>query len=254
MKQLITLVVVAVMLSSVARAGDDKKYSLADLKALVASKSYQEAVIHLADISPSERNAGWLEVATDAAAGYLGGLSNDDLVTKVLSIEEIDARHPQLLKSAKYTKVRAEIGLKGYEACFAQSYTLDECLQHAMKFLEGDSGNSDLAFKMSKLVRKSGNAYNAVPYFKRALAGKPSAAMCKDDDVKLAVIAGLGLPTDYDGAKGAREISVGGCWDALKKPIMEAFTAEKSGYTHDNTCTVLKAKSALTADQAKTCK
>jgi len=253
MKQLITLLGVAVMLSSVARA-DEKKYTLADLKALVASKSYREAVIHLEDISPSERTAAWLEVATDAAAGYLAGLSNDDLVTKVLSIEEIDARHPQLLKSPKYTKVRAEIGLKGYEACFAQSYTLDECLQHAMKFIEADGGNVDLAFRMSKLVRKSGNAYNAVPYFKKALAGKPSAAMCKDEDVKLAVVAGLGLPGDYDGAKGSIAISTGACWDALKKPIMEAFTAEKSGYTHDNTCIVLKTKNALTPDQAKTCK
>jgi hypothetical protein len=253
MKQLITLLAVVVMVSSAARA-DDKKYTLADLKALVASKSYQEAVVHLGDISPSERSAAWLDIAAEAASGYLAGLSNDDLVTKVLSIEEIDGRYPQLLKSAKYTKVRADIGLKGYEACFAASYTLEECLQHAMKFIDADGGNADLAFRMSKLVRKSGNAYNAVPYFKKALAGKPSAAMCKDEDVKLAVVAGLGLPTDYDGAKGAREISVGACWDALKKPIIEAFIAEPSGYTHDNGCAVLKAKSALTADQAKTCK
>jgi hypothetical protein len=252
MKQLIALAVILV-LSSVAVA-DKKPYTLADLKALVAQKSYQEAIAHLSDISPSERNADWLAVAVDAATGHISGLSNDNLVTKVFAIEELDTAYPAILKSAKYTKVRAEVGLKAYESCFQQSYSLDECLKHAAKFVEADAGNWELALKMAKAVRRNGNAYNAVPHFKRALGGKGNATVCKDDDLKTAVIAGLGLPKDYDNAADARAIAGNNCFENLKKDIIKAFDEESSGgYVHDNACDFLKAKKALNATQAKTC-
>src|SRR5687768_12013487 len=132
MKHFIALVGVLGM-TSMATA-DKKPYTLADLKTLVSQKSYKEAVDHLGDLSPSERNADWQAVAADAAAGYIGGLSNDNLVTKVLEIEKVDGQYPTILKSAKYTKVRAEIGLKAYKGCFENSYWIDECLDHAFKF------------------------------------------------------------------------------------------------------------------------
>jgi hypothetical protein len=248
MKQAITILGIA--LAATSAYADKKSYTIADLKSLVGSKSYQEAVEHLGDISPSERNADWLAVAADAASGYIAGLSNDDLVKKVLSIEDIDAKYPQVLKSPKYTKARAEIGLKGYEACFKVDYEMNECVQHAMKFIDGDPGNADLALKMSKLVRLNGNAYGALPFFKKALAGKATAAVCKDEDLKLAVVAGVGLPPDYDNAKIAKDIASGTCWEQLKKPIVDAVSAESSGYTHDNGCALLKAKGST----AKGCK
>jgi hypothetical protein len=253
MKHLIALAGL-LFVSSTALA-DKKPYTLADLKSLVQAKSYKEAVDHLTDVAPSDRNADWQDVAATAAAGYVGGLKDDNLVTKVLEIEKVDQDHPVILKSPKYTKIRAEIGLKAYGACMANSYWIDECLQHATKFLEGDAGNLDLAFKMAKVVRLNANHHVAVPYFKRALAGKNNATYCKDDDLKLAVVSGLALPKDYDNAAGAREIASGPCWDALKKPILEAFNADSDGgYTKQNTCDFLKAKKVLTADQAKGCK
>jgi hypothetical protein len=236
MKQAIAFVGVALLATS-AHADKDKSYSLDDLKSLVSSKSYKEAVEHLGDIAPSQRNADWLAVATDAATGYVSGMTNDHLVE-------------QLMKSPKYQKARADIGLKGYEACFKASYDLDECIKHAMKFIEGDAGNADLALRMSKLVRMNGNAYNALPFFKKALSAKATATVCKDKDLEMAVVAGIGLPPDYDNFKIAKDIASATCWEQLKKPVVDAVGAESSGYTHDNGCTILKAKGTT----AKGCK
>lgn len=260
MKHTIALVGLAVALftSVVAREAhaEKKPYTLADLKTLVSQKSFKEAVEHLGDVAPGERTADWLDVAASASAGYIAGLKDDDLVVKVLSIEELDGKFPQILKSPKYTKVRAEVGFDAYEACLGQAYYIDACLQHADKFLEGDPTNAALALKMAKLVRKSAFAYVSVPYWKRALAaaGKAPSAVCKDEDFRLAVIAGLGLPTDYDNAKGAMELANGACWETLKQPILDAWKAEESGYTRTNTCAVLKGKKALSADQLRGCK
>lgn len=250
----VTALVGILAMASVA-AADKKPYTLADLKALVAQNSFKEAVGHLGDVAPSDRTAEWQSVAADAAAGYIASLSNDNLVTKVLEIEKLDGEYPAILKSPKYTKVRAEVGLKAYKGCFENSYWIDECLDHAFKFVDADSANTDLAFKMGKLVRVNAKHWASLRYFKVALAGKPAKAMCADEDVKLAVISGLGLPDSYDALPIAKEVAQGACWENLKKPILEAFNADsENGYIRTNACGFLKAKKALTADQAKTCK
>jgi len=254
MKHFIAGAVLAVCLATPALA-DKKPYTLADLKTLVSQKSYKEAVDHLGDVSPSERTADWQAVAADAAAGYIGGLSNDNLVTKVLEIEKVDGEYPTILKSAKYTKVRAEVGLKAYKACFDNNYWIDECLDHAFKFIEADNTNTDLAFKMGKAVRLNAKHWAALRYFKVALTAKNTKAMCADEDIKLAVLSGLALPDSYDALPIAKEVAQGACWENLKKPIVEAFNADsENGYVRTNACAFLKSKKALTAEQAKSCK
>ena len=253
MKQFIVLV--GVLATTSLAVAETKPYTLADLKTLVSQKSFKEAVDHLGDVTPSERNADWQNVAADAATGYLGGLSNDNLVTKVVEIERVDAAYPTIMKSPKYTKVRAEIGLTAYKGCFENSYWIEECLDHAYKFIEADTTNTDLAFKMGKLVRLNAKHWASLRYFKRALTAKNTKAMCADEDIKLAVISGLGLPTSYDALPLAKEVAQGVCWENLKKPILDAFKEDsENGYIRTNACSFLKAKKALTADQAKSCK
>ncbi|MEJ7596896.1 MAG: hypothetical protein WKG01_03205 [Kofleriaceae bacterium] len=249
-----TLLAIQSLMTSVATA-DKKPYTLADLKELVSQKSFKEAVEHLNDVAPSERKAEWLDTAATAGAGYIAGLSNDNMVTKVIAIEQLDADVAPILKVAKYTKVRAEIGLKAYDACLQNNHWADECVEHAIKFVETDASNVDLALRMAKIVRKNAKSWAALPFFKRALAGKPSAAACKDADLSLAVISGLALPKDYDRAADARTIAGGACWDHLKKPILAAFDEDsENGYVRQNSCDLLKAKKALGAEQARTCK
>jgi hypothetical protein len=250
------VVVVIMVLASVAHA-DDKKYTLADLKALVGQSAFKEAFQHLGDISPSQRNAEWVELAAAASGGVLGTLDTDDGTTLAL-VDEIDREYPQLLKSAKYTRPRNELGFKGLEGCFGQtngywsSYGLDNCVKLGMRFVANSNGDSALALKVAKIARKSMNAYDAVPFFKRALGPKDMAA-CKDSDLKLAVVAGLGLPTTYANATESKAM-MATCWDELKDAVMAAFEADsKGGYVKQNTCDFLMAKKLLTGLNAKQC-
>ena len=102
-----SLVVAAVMTAALARA-DAPKDTIADLKALVAQQAYKEAYVHLADIAPSQRNADWIDVGGEACAGLLGTVDASDGTTLAL-IDQIDRNFPPLLKSAKYTKARADL-------------------------------------------------------------------------------------------------------------------------------------------------
>jgi hypothetical protein len=232
-------------------------YTLADLKALVADGSYVEAYKHIGDIPPAQRKADWIDVAAEAAGGALGTLDTDDGST-IAAIEQIDKQFPQLLKNAKYTKPRADLGYKGIVGCFEQTndywgaYGLENCTKLAIKFVDKSGGDRALALKVAKVARKSMNAYGAVPFFKRTLGPKDTSA-CKDEDLKLAVVAGLGLPADDANAAESRAI-MATCWAELKDPILEELGKEsKDGYVHQNACSTLLAKKAISGLQAKQC-
>ncbi len=253
-----TLALTAALLASLtaaARAEQEKAYSLADLEALVEAKSYQEAVAHLGDIRPSERKDKWLAVATEAASGYLAGITGDHIGTRVMVIEEFDGTYPQLLKSAKYKKARAELGLAAYTACFAQSYLLDECIQHATKFLDADPDHTALAFGMGKALRRNAFAYVASPFLARGLGKKPSEAQCKDHDVELATVHGLGLPADHAALPASKQMASGPCFPQLKKAILKAFDEDSDGgYIRTNACPILIEKKALSGERLRACK
>src|SRR5688572_17504153 len=84
---------------------EEKKYTLADLKALVEQKAYMEAVQHMADVAPAERNAEWTDLAGRASAGLVSGATADQ---KLMYMLTIDQSLPGALKSPKYLAVRAD--------------------------------------------------------------------------------------------------------------------------------------------------
>ena len=240
-------------LSTAALADKAKPYTLDDLKALVSQKSYEEAVSHLGDVAPSERKAEWLDVAATAAAGYVAGLTSDQVV---YAIDAIDRAYPQVLKVEKYSKVRTEQGLKGYEKCLGSGWGGgSECLEKAMKFTEADAANSELALKMGKVVMRSfSSKYTAAPFFKRAVSGK-SLAACKDEDLKTSMLSAFAVPKSYDAAAAGREIAEL-CWSEHKKTVVDQFNEavkSDSSYVRKNTCEILKSKKALSADQTRIC-
>ncbi len=251
----LTLAAFAVIASPPAHADEAKPYTLADLEALVQAKSYQEALIHLQDIRPAERKDKWLALATEAASGYLTGMTGDHISARVFAIEELDQAYPQLLKAPKYLKARAELGLPAYTACFSDSYQLDDCVQHATKFLDGDPSNTALAFGVGKALRRNAFAYFAAPFLARGVGAKPSEAVCKDKDLELATVAGLALPEDHAALPAAKQIAAGPCFPQLKSAILTAFDADSDGgYVRTNACPLLIAKKALNGERLRTCK
>jgi hypothetical protein len=246
---MIATALAAVVATSVASA-DDKKYTMADLKALVAQNGFKEAVQHLGDISPSQRNADWLDVAGTACAGVLSTFDASD-GSPIVIIDQIDREYPAVLKSPKYLKVRADMGIKGIGDCFQQNGG-DQCLDYAKRFVDNSGGDTAVIIKVAKAVRLGTNGWPAIAFFNRALAKDKTA--CKDDDFVYGLRSGLALPADYPGAKDART-ALATCWDVVKTSVMDDFDKETSadGYLHKNMCPFLMQKKVLSGLQAKQC-
>jgi hypothetical protein len=248
-KQMLS-VVGLVCLASVAHA-EEKKYSIADLKALVDQKSYMEALQHLADIAPAGRTAEWNEIAGAAAAGTVAAAEKD---LKLGYMIEIEKMYPVVLKSAKYIAVRTDNARAAFDGCFNRRYSFQECRDVALKFVDADAKNAKLTLDVAKAVRLGMAHYGSLPFFKRAhaAAGGTAAAVCKDDDLRLAIISGLGLPDGDDRLGDAIALSYS-CWDSVKPAIVKELT-EESGYYHDRACDILASKRAsLPPDKEKLC-
>ena len=232
------LVVVALTFAtSLAHAEKDKKYTLADLKALIAEKDYLEALQHMKDIAPTERKAEWNDLLGQAALGF--AQAGKDAIEKLRNMLAIEEMFPTVVKNAKYTALRTEVGPKGFAVCFERSYDVSDCKTYAIKFIDDDSSNGKLALAMAKVARKGMNAYGAAPLFKRAVAATKKGA-CKDADLAHATIAALGLPTDYDDYTDGKSVA-DSCFTELRPAILKGFE-DANGYYKDNACALLVAK------------
>ena len=84
-----------------------------------------------------------------------------------------------------------------------------------------------------------------MPFFAAAFGVDNHATVCTDDDFVLAVSSGLALPTDYDGAKTARDLG-GRCFGQLRSELEKQLVEEQgSSAFRDNTCAVFRGQGAL---------
>jgi hypothetical protein len=228
------------------RKAKGKEYSMADLKALEAKKEWRELVMHLDDVPPAKRDAAWDALVEKAAPEFMGQtVKEKDPFEGFYMASHLVDKYPKLTKNKAFMEKRLEVSKTAFSNCFSQSYRGDRCLKAAQEFVNTGEGNADSAFAIAKVVRLGQNAHVSIPFFEKGLDGrKAGAAECGDEDLKLSVLSALALPPDYDGAKIARKLAAGVCFDKLK-PSIEGEFKDGSSYYTDNACSVLKAKNAL---------
>jgi hypothetical protein len=216
----------------------EPRYSMADLRALIARKMFHEAVRHLRDVPPAERRADWDAVAVDASVGWLGELAVLEPTARLVAIRELERELPNLLAAPRYRSAREGAGWKGFVDCFAARPVPELCVAYAPEFVVAT--DPAFALRLAKLVRSGTVPYVSLPLFERAAVDR---RVCADDDLRGSVMAGLGLPRADELARHARALAAS-CWDALKRPILDELAAQAPGYFSDNACEVVRARNA----------
>jgi hypothetical protein len=223
-----------------------KEFGMADLQALEKKAAWEELLGHAEDIPPAQRGAAWDKLVERAAIGYIESLTTQTAAFEgVFSSQALLKRYPHLVKSQDFMAKRGEAAKIAAERCLSRSYGGDHCIDMMKDFLKTSNSGAEVGFAFGKITRKNQNHYVAVPFFKWALEQKKDSAWCGDEDLKLAVIAGLGLPSSYENAAGARQIASQACWDSLKADVRKHLLESPEGYYRDNACAVLKAKGEL---------
>jgi len=221
-------------------------YTMADLSALEKKGAWEELLAHAEDVPPAQRTPAWEKTVEKAALGYMDVLAgNTAAFEAVFTSQALLVRYPHLLKSQELMNKRGEAGKKASEQCLRDSYRGDRCIEMMRDFLKTANTSPETGFAFGKITRRNQNHYVAVPFFKWALDQKKDAAMCADEDLRLAVMSGLALPSDYENAAGARKIATDACWDTFKPLVEKKLAEEGNGYFLQNACAVMKQKGAL---------
>jgi hypothetical protein len=246
-----------VLLVAATAAAEERTYTIADLERLVAQSAWTEAAHHLGDIPPSKRAGAWIAVATKTAVGWAISSEKDGSRSGFSRILELEHLYPELLASAGYVKARAPVMYELLEGCM-EPHVVGACMELAENAVKAVPGDRAFALKVAKLARRNPVLFaeDALPLFALALGAKDNATICNDEDLKLAVFAGLGLPDGEGDARltQATSIAFESCWTALMKPILDEL--DKPGVASDfraNTCKRLDARRQLTKRRPAAC-
>jgi hypothetical protein len=137
-------------------------YSIKDLEILVTEKSYQEALAHLKDISPSQRNDQWRKIAITVIEKSFSQIENCE--EKWFFHLEMTKAYPFLLELKSWPQLKSEAGI---------------CLLKANKFYDHQSREQlvdELLLLQPELIEKmikEANYHDPKRRFLFYLAKKP---------------------------------------------------------------------------------
>jgi hypothetical protein len=234
-----------------------KPATLADLKALQASQSWQELAQSLGDVPAAKRDAQWEAIATNTALKLLGRSAQSKLPGETFgSAESLLEQFPQLAKNKAFMDQRAEVGMVALKECYnTNSWWATGCNRELVRFTERDPSNESLQFAAGKLARLQNRHAYAAPWFAAALSLGATPARCADPDVAMAVTSALFLP-DFDEyksqIKSAQAISMQYC-SVQMRPVLLKQAQESNSYFVANGCPALKKLAPAEALTQKAC-
>lgn len=234
---------------------EKKSYTLADLAALEKSGSWNELVDHLEDVSPSKRQAKWKKLVESAAINYMKSQKVDrNPLGALIGADHFTKRYPWLTGFKGFMAVRAELGIKGFAACFKQRY--HNCHGRLLPFVEADKGNVKLALKAAKLSTRRGNKSFAIPFFNLAARWTKKnklAKFCADTDLlDESMFEALNQPKSAKVLKPALAVAKT-CWKIMK-PDLIIHVDTDGQYYRTNTCPLLLKRKVLSAAQSAKCR
>jgi len=122
-----------------------------------------------------------------------------------------------------------------FSRCQDQAGFSDLCLEGLKDYVKTHPSERLAA---GKAVRLRFNHWVALHFFAGAL-DKASPEQCADEDVSMAVVSGLALPSDHPNLTLAQKIVDGRCGAALQAPVKQALK-DGGGHYQDHACPWLK--------------
>jgi hypothetical protein len=140
------------------------------------------------------------------------------------------ARNPMVFKS-----------LADLDKCAAyNSYDTGVCLKALQKYAKSHPKES---FAIGKRARLQFKHWVALQFFEPGLGASPTTAQCADEDLSLAIVSGLSMPTDAAPNQIARRLLSGKCFSSVRTMVeKEIATANGEGYLPQHACPIFVKK------------
>jgi hypothetical protein len=131
--------------------------------------------------------------------------------------------------------------LADLDKCAANnSYDTGVCLEALQKYAKSHPKES---FAIGKRARLQFKHWVALQFFEPALGASPTAAQCADEDVSLAIVSGLSMPSDAAPNGIARRLLGGKCFSSVRIMVeKEIASGNGEGYLPQHACPIFAKK------------
>ena len=129
--------------------------------------------------------------------------------------------------------------LPDFDRCVLDLSETPACLDALQRYANKRLNDS---FQAGKRARLHYQAWTALPFFEIAFRKQATDAQCGDEDVLLAVVAGLSQPdSDQTSIDLARNIALNKCWSEIQEGLIEAISDSEPRFKA-NVCPLMKAR------------
>ena len=125
--------------------------------------------------------------------------------------------------------------VEDFERCQEDYSYSDACFDALKRYVKT---NPKTGFAAGKAVRARFNHWMALQFFAPVLTKATAEAYCGDEDLRMAVLSGLALPTSDANQSLAAKVASGVCTSKLQPAIRNGF-GDGGAYYQDNACAVL---------------
>jgi hypothetical protein len=225
-------------------------YSMADLEALDRQESWHELLVHASDVPPSNRSDRWRQMVERAALGVLASHAGE--ADKAWGFADAVLRqYPQLKKSKRFMAQRAEVGVRGLEACLGAT-DIAPCVGRAVAFVEAVRSDAGTGITMAEMIARHLPSA-AVGVFRRALTIRRATKDCSGELLKRSVGDALSLDSADSRVADARAIGADLCWDGLKESLVDRFIDGNKNFRKNSCPFLMKKKNALSPMSRRQC-
>lgn len=164
-------------------------YDLRDLEVLDRQKNFEEFLIHVNDIRPSERGKHWKEMFQTMSIGLIDyKIKTKDFSPKAFAQIEQIGRSSALADDEYYQLKRAQYAKKYLAECFKKSEDKTRCENELSSFWYFSNKDPDIGLELAALLEASQSNVNRWPYYQIAINSPVAPLYCSKQDIQKAII------------------------------------------------------------------
>lgn len=176
-------------------------YDLKDLAALERDKNFEEFLLHVNDIRPSERLKLWKDMYQSMAMEMIDYKlkTKDFSMTTFKRIEEV-GRSPAMSNDEFFQLKRSLYAKKFFSECYAQASErstslkaqgFKTCDNELNSFWYFSKKDADIGLELARLIEKYPSTLNTWPFYQTAINDSVAPIYCEKPDIQRALIAKL---------------------------------------------------------------
>lgn len=241
-------------------------YDLKDLEVLDHEKNFEEFLLHVNDIRPSERDRHWKEMFQTMAMGLVDYKikTKDFSLATYRQIEQI-GRSSAMMKDEFFQLKRSIYAKKYFTECFKRASSVTEtvkkdqeknlCETELSSYWYFSKKDPDLGLDLAAILESSETSLKLWPFYSPAVKDSIANFYCKKPAVFQAVMKKIydeSFNVDFDGNYKTiiDRIVSPKCFNEIAGPLKESLTSIKiNGLDREMALNILEATGKLSKDE-----